>query len=238
MVFFHIKMILNKFRPEIIDHKRAHGRAPIIAVVGKRNSGKSVLINDLLRYTTIPRIIVMSGTEEATGFYTKNIVAKKGYLGTFVCNKFEESVIKEAIDHQKKCVSEGLGLHGIAILFDDLPYNTEMFETSAMRELFNKGLHYDITVIMSFQYIPECMKTIKSDIDILFVGEDISMGYSDRLQENFFNIVNDKKMFSMIYKNYAHNYGFVTIDRTLHNVTVREAVTYYRVDPSDYMVLV
>lgn len=55
-------LTMRKFDPSTIDHCR------IIVMIGKRGTGKSTLVTDILsHHQSIPHGIVMSATEESNG---------------------------------------------------------------------------------------------------------------------------------------------------------------------------
>jgi hypothetical protein len=68
---FYIQMenslLIKKLNPTKATTKNCN-----MLFIGKRNSGKSVLIRDMLYHlnrSKIPRIVVFSGTEDSTGYY-------------------------------------------------------------------------------------------------------------------------------------------------------------------------
>ena len=69
-------------------------------VVGKKHTGKSTLIHDVLFYlskTGVPRVCVFSGTEESNGFY------KQFIPGTFIFDdKDVENRLEVIVENQKK----------------------------------------------------------------------------------------------------------------------------------------
>ena len=63
---------LKKFNMKYIkfDNKKSSG--PVIVLIGRRDTGKSFLVRDLLYYhQDIPIGTVISGTEAGNGFYGK-----------------------------------------------------------------------------------------------------------------------------------------------------------------------
>ena len=63
---------LKKFDMKSISFKPNENKGPVVVLIGKRDTGKSFLVRDLLYYQQeIPIGTVISGTEEGNGFYAK-----------------------------------------------------------------------------------------------------------------------------------------------------------------------
>ena len=67
---------IKKFKPKKINQYRLSKGPPTIAIIGKRGTGKSTLVADLLYHTRkIPKGVVMSATEESNEFYSNPFVS-------------------------------------------------------------------------------------------------------------------------------------------------------------------
>ena len=63
---------LKKFDMKSITFKPTESTGPVIMLIGKRGTGKTFLVKDLLYYhQDVPIGVVISGTEEGNGFYGK-----------------------------------------------------------------------------------------------------------------------------------------------------------------------
>jgi predicted ATPase len=88
------KLKLSKFNPLILEKKRRNGHAPIMLFVGKRGSGKTTLVEDMLYHMKgIRAFMCMSGTEEGNGFYSKHIHP------LCIHNSFNESALADLLKH-------------------------------------------------------------------------------------------------------------------------------------------
>ena len=71
----------------------------VIVFIGKRETGKSFLVKDLLYYhQDIPVGTVISGTEGANAFYSKMMPS------IFIHNQYDDEVVSNYIRRQKKIV--------------------------------------------------------------------------------------------------------------------------------------
>ena len=65
---------LSKFNMKNISFKATENKGPVIVLIGRRDTGKSFLVRDLLYYhQDIPMGTVISGTEAGNGFYSKYV---------------------------------------------------------------------------------------------------------------------------------------------------------------------
>ena len=57
-----------------ISFSPTENNGPVIVLIGRRDTGKSFLVRDLLYYQqSIPIGTVISGTEEGNGFYSSHV---------------------------------------------------------------------------------------------------------------------------------------------------------------------
>ena len=65
---------LKKFSMRDITFKPDENKGPVIVMIGRRDTGKSYLVRDLLYYhQDIPIGTVISGTEAGNGFYAAHV---------------------------------------------------------------------------------------------------------------------------------------------------------------------
>ena len=71
-LFNIMNLELKKFDMKKITFKPNENQGPVIVLIGRRDTGKSFLVRDLLYYhQDIPIGTVISGTEAGNGFYGK-----------------------------------------------------------------------------------------------------------------------------------------------------------------------
>ena len=135
---------LKKFDMKQISFKPNESKGPVIALIGKRDTGKSFLIRDLLYYhQDIPIGTVMSGTEEGNGFYGK-MVPK-----LFVHNEYNTAIIENILKRQRtvlKQVKKEMETYKRStidprafVILDDCLYDNTWARDKLMRLLFMNG---------------------------------------------------------------------------------------------------
>ena len=92
---------LKKFDMKKITFKPNENQGPVIVLIGRRDTGKSFLVRDLLYYhQDIPIGTVISGTEAGNGFYGK-MVPK-----LFIHDEYNSAIIENILKRQKMVVRQ------------------------------------------------------------------------------------------------------------------------------------
>ena len=87
---------LKKFDMKSISFNAKESHGPVIVFIGRRDTGKSFLVRDLLYYhQDIPIGTVISGTESGNGFYSE-IVPK-----LFIHDDYNTAIIENILKRQK-----------------------------------------------------------------------------------------------------------------------------------------
>lgn len=171
-------------------------------VCSKRNSGKSVLVIDLIYHLTQKHkynsIVLFSKT---ANFSIKND-------WSFIQNKYifegvDDNIIQEIMDHQKSRIKQknNENTH-IMLVFDDLALHKK---SKMLEELFTLGRHMHITTIVSVQYCKNLISpTIRGNIDYLFFSV-ISNDSIDPIYRSIYTKMNLKDFYQFLH---THNKNF------------------------------
>lgn len=233
------KIRIRKFNPEILETRRLHGSPPTIVVIGKRGTGKSTLISDLLWYMRrIPMYICMSGTEEGNGFYSRYmhpLLIHGEYKKDIVQN-----LIKQQKDKLKKCLKAGIDPNsrpdlGTGLLLDDCGFNKRIMNQEDIRLLFMNGRHWKISFIVSLQYMMGIPPDLRTNIDFVFCLRENIVANQKRLYDNFFGCFKKFAQFQEAFNECTNNYECLVLDNTSKSTRVEDCVFYYKATPNrDY----
>ena len=92
---------LKKFDMKNISFKPDESKGPVVVLIGRRDTGKSFLVRDLLYYhQNIPIGTVISGTEEGNGFYGKMVPR------LFIHNEYNTAIIENILKRQKTVLNQ------------------------------------------------------------------------------------------------------------------------------------
>ena len=135
---------LRKFDMKSIQFKATENKGPVVVLIGKRDTGKSFLVRDLLWYQQeIPIGTVISGTEEGNGFYGKMVPR------LFIHNEYNTAIIENILKRQKSVLKQvkkemetfkrsSIDPRAFVIL-DDCLYDATWTRDKLMRLLFMNG---------------------------------------------------------------------------------------------------
>ena len=169
-------------------------------VVGKKHTGKSTVIKDILHHAhkhKVPRFCVFSGTEESNGFYREFIPD----LFIFDDNNVEGK-LKEIVESQKKIamkkkmgeIDESLDSR-ILIVLDDVGYKKNTLKCETLRQIFMNGRHHQISLIVACQYCMDLGIDLRTNADYVYVLKQNNISSVKNLHETYFGTFDKKKIF-------------------------------------------
>ena len=210
---------LRQLRPETIP------KSSVVVIIGKRNSGKSVLAKHLLYYMRdMPAGIVMSCTEDGNGWYSK-FVPK-----LFVHNTFDVKKLQQVLDHQRAMCAEGRGTP-MFIVLDDCAYQKNNLDNETMRYLFMNGRHLNIFVLITAQYMNLVPPAARSNIDYLFVLKEPTPNNRRKLFDNYFGVVGSFPHFNDLMDQTTNDYECLCLNNTVPSNNPSDVLFYFRANP-------
>ncbi len=92
---------LRKFDMKSITFKPDQNTGPVIVLIGRRDTGKSFLVRDLLFYhQDIPIGTVISGTEAGNGFYSSHVPK------LFIHDEYNTAIIENILKRQRTVLKQ------------------------------------------------------------------------------------------------------------------------------------
>jgi hypothetical protein len=226
---------INRFNPDILESRRLNGSPPTIVIIGKRGTGKSTLIKDLLWHMRkTPLFVCMSGTEEGNGFYGKFIhplCVHDGYKPEIISN-----IISQQRHKMKKCIKEKVEPNtkpnlGVGILLDDCGYDKKIMKQKDIYFLFMNGRHYKICFIVSLQYMMGMPPDLRTNIDFVFCLRENISSNQKRLYDNFFGCFSKFSHFQETFNACTNNHECIVLDNTSKSTKIEDCVFYYKANP-------
>ena len=166
---------LKKFDMKNIKFKSNETQGPVIVLIGRRDTGKSFLVKDLLyHHQDIPIGTVISGTEAGNGFYAK-MVPK-----LFIHDEYNTAIIENILKRQKMVIKQinketaaygRCNIDGRAfVILDDCLYDNSWARDKLMRLLFMNGRHWKIMLVITMQYPLGVPPNLRTNIDYTFIS--------------------------------------------------------------------
>ena len=210
---------LKKFNPRKIDDNR------VLVFIGKRNTGKSTLIADILYYKRhIPVGVVMSGTEEGNSYYQKYVP------DLFVYSEYKTEVVEKLISRQKKVIKNNEKNKSAFLLLDDCMYDKKSLKDKIMRLIFYNGRHWGICLMLAMQYCMDLSPDLRCNIDYIFILRENIVQNREKLWKNFFGIFPTFDMFNQVMSACTENYECLVLDNTSKSNKIEDVVFWYKAD--------
>ena len=220
------RLQIKKFDPEILSTKIASDSSPVICIIGKRNTGKSEVIKTLLyNNNSIPSGFVISPTEMGNKFYGSFCP------DSFIHHSFDSDFFGRVMERQRKRVKKyGKNpRNNLFIILDDCMYESkEICGNKCIKEIFRNGRHFQITIIVTTQYVMDLPVALRSNIDYVFCMRENNVSNVERLYRSFFGIFPTKQLFAQAFNVVTENYGSMVCDNLSRSNRIDECVFWFR----------
>lgn len=200
-----------------------------VQFIGKRGSGKSTLIKDILYHNRhkFRYGMGMSPTDEATNDMGEIIPRSCIY------NTFSEEAIERALEMQRIAVKKHPERNNnMFCAVDDCAYDSKSFRTRAIRESFMNGRHRKMFFMNSVQYMMDMPANLRGQIDYVFALQDTNHDQKEKLWKYFFGIFPDYKSFNTVFESCTEGYGALVMDTTVRSNKIDDCVFHYQANPN------
>ena len=226
---------LKKFDMKNISFKPNENKGPVVVLIGKRDTGKSFLVRDLLYYhQDIPIGTVISGTEEGNGFYTK-MVPK-----LFIHNEYNTAIIENVLKRQRTVLKQikkemesfkRSTIDGRAfVILDDCLFDSSWTRDKMMRLLFLNGRHWKIMLIITMQYPLGIPPMLRTNIDYVFILRENYIANRKRIYENYAGMFPTFESFCQVMDQCTENYECLVINNNSKSNKLQDQVFWYKAE--------
>jgi hypothetical protein len=226
---------LKKFDMKNISFKPNENKGPVVVLIGKRDTGKSFLVRDLLYYQQdIPIGTVISGTEEGNGFYEK-MVPK-----LFVHNEYNTAIVENILKRQRtvmKQIKKEMETYKRStidprafVILDDCLYDNTWARDKMMRLLFMNGRHWKVMLVITMQYPLGIPPTLRTNIDYVFILRENYIANRKRIYENYAGMFPTFESFCQVMDQCTENYECLVINNNSKSNKLHDQVFWYKAD--------
>ena len=231
---------LRKFDMRSITFDPKENKGPVIVLIGRRDTGKTFLVKDLLYFhQDIPIGTVISGTEAGNGFYGK-LVPK-----LFIHEEYNSVLIENVLRRQravmKQCNHEMEVYKKVSIdprtfvILDDCLYDNTWARDKLMRALFMNGRHWKVMLIITMQYPLGIPPNLRTNIDYVFILRENSLANRKKIWENFASMVPTLESFCSVMDQTTENYGALVLNNNAKSNKITDQIFWYKAeDRPDY----
>ena len=228
-----MKLELKKFDPACIKSDS------VIVFIGKRNTGKSYCMKDILSYHhDLPVGVVISPTEVANNFFEKFIP------NMLIYEEYNPSIIKTFLNRQmlinkkkneeiKNMKSSDIDNRAFLIL-DDCLYDKSWPTDTNIRSIFMNGRHYKIFFLITMQYCMGLPPVLRANIDYVFIFKNNIIKEREKIYNHYAGVFNDFSTFCAVMDACTENYECIVIDNKIQSNKLEDQVKWYKAKEADF----
>ncbi len=196
----------------------------IVLIIGKRNTGKSFLIRDLMYFQRqIPCGFVIAPTSDVNDFFHEMLPKK------YIRQVYDDALLQKLFARQQQAISEKWENPEAFLIMDDcMSYSKRWDKVEEIRKMFCNGRWYKILMIMTSQEVMgfhrSCARTrtISSSprtTTRVCARNCTSTTRRSSPHQSAFNIAMDE---------YTENYGYIVINNMSQKNDLQSQAFWYR----------
>ena len=224
---------LKKFDMRSITFKANENKGPVVVMIGRRDTGKSYLVRDLLFYhQDIPIGTVISGTEAGNGFYAAHVPK------LFIHDEYNTVLIENILRRQKSALKKVQGdMKTIGrttldprtfVILDDCLYDQSWTKDKMMRLLFMNGRHWKVMLIITMQYPLGIPPNLRTNIDYVFILREPYLTNRKRIWENYASMFPTLDAFASVMDQTTENYECLVIHNNAKSNKLNDQIFWYK----------
>ena len=226
---------LKKFDMKNISFRPEENSGPVIVLIGRRDTGKSYLVRDLLYYhQDIPLGTVISGTEAGNGFYSEHVPK------LFIHDEYNSAIIENILKRQRTVLKEikkevesyrksSIDPRAFVIL-DDCLFDATWTKDKVMRLLFMNGRHWKVILIITMQYPLGIPPNLRTNIDYVFILREPYIANRKRIYENYAGMFPTFESFCQVMDQCTENYECLVINNNSKSNKLHDQIFWYKAE--------
>jgi hypothetical protein len=224
---------LSKFDMKNISFRPDENKGPVVVLIGRRDTGKSFLVRDLLYYhQDIPIGTVISGTEAGNGFFSAHVPK------LFIHDEYKTAIIENILKRQKTVMKQmkkemdaykktNIDPRAFVIL-DDCLYDNKWTKDKMMRLLFMNGRHWKVMLIITMQYPLGIPPNLRTNIDYVFILREPYIANRKRIWENYAGMFPTFESFCQVMDQCTENFECLVINNNAKSNKLQEQIFWYK----------
>ena len=226
---------LKKFDMKNISFRPEENSGPVIVLIGRRDTGKSYLVRDLLYYhQDIPLGTVISGTEAGNGFYSEHVPK------LFIHDEYNSAIIENILKRQRTVLKQikkevesyrksSIDPRAFVIL-DDCLFDATWTRDKVMRLLFMNGRHWKVILVITMQYPLGIPPNLRTNIDYVFILREPYIANRKRIYENYAGMFPTFESFCQVMDQCTENYECLVINNNSKSNKLHDQIFWYKAE--------
>lgn len=226
---------LKKFDMRWITFKADENKGPVVVLIGRRDTGKTFLVRDLLfHHQDIPIGTVISGTEAGNGFYANHVPK------LFIHEEYNTVLIENVLRRQKAVLKQMQKEIAVSrrcsidprtfVILDDCLYDNTWTRDKMMRLLFMNGRHWKVFLIITMQYPLGVPPNLRTNIDYVFILREPYLTNRKRIWENYASMFPTLESFNSVMDQTTENYECLVINNNVKSNKLQDQIFWYKAE--------
>ena len=226
---------LKKFDMRWITFKADENKGPVVVLIGRRDTGKTFLVRDLLfHHQDIPIGTVISGTEAGNGFYANHVPK------LFIHEEYNTVLIENVLRRQKAVLKQIQRETAVSkrcsidprtfVILDDCLYDNTWTRDKMMRLLFMNGRHWKVFLIITMQYPLGVPPNLRTNIDYVFILREPYLTNRKRIWENYASMFPTLESFNSVMDQTTENYECLVINNNVKSNKLQDQIFWYKAE--------
>jgi GTPase SAR1 family protein len=198
----------------------------ISLLLGRRNTGKSTLLKDLMYHLREHSDVCLcfTPTESAAALF-RTITP-----GALVHDTgLSLAVLEQLMAVQREIArTPGKTMRRVTLVLDDCSANAAALRSPVISDLFRNGRHQKITVLLTSQYATDLNPGLRAQVDYTFCMRDGCVQNKKRIHQFYAGSIGKFDDFSSVFDTVTSNYGVFVVDNTAVDGTVESTTFWYR----------
>ncbi len=207
----------------------------VCVFIGRRRTGKSTLVRDLLfHHQDMPLGTVISGTEESNSFYGKMIPP------LFIHGEYNSLILANFVKRQKMIMARIMKDQDAGqvsrldprsfMILDDCMYDDSWTHDKNIRYLFMNGRWLKVFFIITMQYPLGIQPALRTNVDFVFVLREPYASNRKRIYDNYCSVFPSFEFYCQIMDQCTQNYECLVIDNTSQSGKLEDCVFWYKAE--------
>lgn len=210
----------------------------VIIFIGKRRTGKSFVVRDLLyHHQDLPLGTVISGTESANKFYSHILPS------LFIHDNYSQSLIDNVYTRQKNITRkwkkeiDATGKSNIDprafLIFDDLMDDHAWIKDKNVKGIFFNGRHYKMMFMITMQHPLGIPPNLRTNVDYVFIMRENIYSNRKKIYDHYAGMFPTFEMFCNTIDACTENYECLVIQMNASSNKLEDQVFWYKAQPHE-----
>jgi hypothetical protein len=207
----------------------------VCVFIGKRRTGKSTLVRDLLyHHQNMPSGMVISGTEESNSYYGKMVPP------IFIHGEYHPALLDRYVKRQKMMMAKiqqelAAGRQSRIdprsfLILDDCMYDDSWTHDKNIRYLFMNGRWIKVFFIITMQYPLGIQPVLRTNVDFVFILREPYQSNRQRIYNNYGSAFPTFEFFCQVMDQCTQNYECLVINNAIQSNKLEDCVFWYKAE--------